>query len=125
MPTVTYLGPSYSITLDGPEPRFRNEANEVTKEWLDKYRHRLDEKHWRIEEEVSTDLDNDGIPDAGWNRKDILSWLSTNGIVPSGYTAKGRALELVNEYLNPTNIEEQVEVQEVPEAEQPLQGDDE
>ena len=131
MPTVTYLGPSYSITIDGPNPRFRNVPFEVDAAWLAKYSHRLDKEHWRIEdvqlpeEEPTVDADNDGIPDTGWNRKDILTWLSSKGVKPVGYTAKGRALELVAEYLNPALDEEQVQVEEVLVEEQPPQGDDE
>jgi len=125
---VTYLGPSYSVTLDGPTSRIRGEANEVSQDWLNKWRVRLDPANWLIEgdeETPSVDEGNDGIPDAGWNRKDILAWLSSNGVVLNGYTAKGRALEMVAEHLNPALDEEQVQVEEVLEEEQPQDGDDE
>ena len=128
MPTVTYLGPSYSVTLDGVTPRIRGVPDEVSDEWLNSWRPRLDPAQWRIEGDEgapTVDEGSDGIPDTGWNRKDILGWLDSKGVVPSGYTAKGRALELVAEYLNPVLDEEQVQVEEVLEEEQPPQGDDE
>tara|TARA_R100000808_G_scaffold5226_1_gene16040 strand:+ start:9568 stop:9918 length:351 start_codon:yes stop_codon:yes gene_type:complete len=116
------------VTLDGPTSRIRGEANEVSQDWLNKWRVRLDPANWLIEgdeETPSVDEGNDGIPDAGWNRKDILAWLSSNGVVLNGYTAKGRALEMVAEHLNPALDEEQVQVEEVLEEEQPQDGDDE
>jgi len=123
VPTVTYLGPSYSVTLDGPTPRIRGEAHEVSHEWLNKWRVRLAPENWRIEgvEQAPT---IEGVPDAGWKRADILAWLSTNGVVPSGYTTKGRALELVGNYLSEGQNDEQVQVEESPDEEHP-QGDDE
>ena len=128
MPSLTYLGPSYSIKLDKAEHRLRGVTEVVSQEWMNKWRNRLDTKYWRIEGDEGTptvDTDSDGIPDTGWNRKDILGWLDSKGVIPSGYTAKGRALDLVAEYLNPVLDEEQVQVEEVLEEEQPPQGDEE
>ena len=128
MPQLTYLGPSYSIKLDKKEHRLRGVTEEVSQEWLNLWRNRLDAKYWRIEgDEPSPTVDagNDGVPDTGWNRKDILAWLSSNGVALNGYTAKGRALEMVAEHLNPALDEEQVQVEEVLEEEQPQDGDDE
>ena len=123
MPLLTYLGPSYSVTLDGPTPRIRGEANEVSHEWLNKWRVRLSPTNWRIEgDEQAPTIE--GVPDAGWKRADILAWLSTNGVVPSGYTTKGRALELVGNYLSEGQNDEQVQVEESP-VEEHSQGDDE
>ena len=123
MPLLTYLGPSYSVTLDGPTPRIRGEAHEVSHEWLNKWRVRLSPTNWRIEgDEQAPTIE--GVPDAGWKRADILAWLSTNGVVPSGYTTKGRALELVGNYLSEGQNDEQVQVEESPDEEHP-QGDDE
>tara|TARA_R110000824_G_scaffold282442_1_gene470699 strand:+ start:851 stop:1237 length:387 start_codon:yes stop_codon:yes gene_type:complete len=128
LPSLTYLGPSYSIKLDKAEHRLRGVTEVVSQEWMNKWRNRLDTKYWRIEGDEGTptvDTDSDGIPDTGWNRKDILGWLDSKGVIPSGYTAKGRALDLVAEYLNPVLDEEQVQVEEVLEEEQPPQGDEE
>ena len=123
MPLLTYLGPSYSVTLDGPTPRIRGEAHEVSHEWLNKWRVRLASENWRIEGDEQTPT-IEGVPDAGWKRADILAWLSTNGVVPSGYTTKGRALELVGNYLSEGQNDEQVQVEESP-VEEHSQGDDE
>ena len=123
MPTVTYLGPAYSTVLDGVEPRFRRVPFEVDMEWLNTWRARMDPKSWLIEgDEQAPTIE--GVPDAGWKRADILAWLSTNGVVPSGYTTKGRALELVADYLSEGQNDEQVQVEESPVEEHP-QGDDE
>jgi len=118
---LTYLGPGYSRKLDGPEERLRGVPREITQEWLNHWRVRLDAKQWRIE---GDDEDSDGIPDKRWNRKDIIEWLGGNGVELTGYTTKSRALELVNEVLNPPEVQEQLEVEETLEEEQ-LQGDDE
>ena len=127
MPTVTYLGPAYSTVLDGHETRFRRVPFEVDNEWLNTWRARMDPKSWLIEGDENTptvDEVNDGVPDTGWKRTDILVWLSTNGIEPTGYTTKGRALELVADYLSEGQNDEQVQVEESPDEEHP-QGDDE
>ena len=58
MPLLTYLGPSYSVTLDGPTPRIRGEANEVSHEWLNKWRVRLASENWRIEGAYPTQVGN-------------------------------------------------------------------
>ena len=123
MPTVTYLGPAYSTVLDGHEPRFRRVPFEVDNEWLNTWRARMDPKSWLIEgDEQAPTIE--GVPDASWKRTDILAWLSTNGVVPSGYTTKGRALELVGNYLSEDQNDKQVQVEELPVEEHP-QGDDE
>ncbi len=105
----------------------RGVTETVSQEWLNLWRNRLDTNSWRIEGDEGSptvDAGNDGVPDAGWNRKDILAWLTSNGVVLNGYTAKGRALEMVAEHLNPALDEEQVQVEEVP-VEEHSQGDDE
>ena len=114
--------------MDTKEHRLRGVTETVSQEWLNHWRSRLDPKNWRIEgdeDSPTVDAGNDGVPDAGWNRKDILAWLTSNGVVLNGYTAKGRALEMVAEHLNPALDEEQVQVEEVLVEEQPQVGDDE
>jgi hypothetical protein len=123
VPTVTYLGPAYSTVLDGHEPRFRRVPFEVDIEWLNTWRARMDPKSWLIEGDEQAPTIED-VPDAGWKRTDILAWLSTNGIEPTGYTTKGRALELVGNYLSEGQNDKQVQVEESPVEEHP-QGDDE
>ena len=54
-----------------------------------------------MDEGVTTDEGADGIPDAGWTRKDIIAWLDEKGVEYSGYVTKAAALNLVEEHLNP------------------------
>lgn len=106
MPTVTFTGPFYERRRrDTAAPWLRGEVVEVTQEWLNEWRHTLPAKHFVIEgdEGVTIDGGNDGIPDNGWSRKDILKWLDDNGVDKgSGYLTKSAALALVDEHLNPT-----------------------
>ena len=106
MPTVTFTGPFYERRRrDTAAPWLRGEVVEVTQEWLNEWRHTLPAKHFVIEgdEGVTVDGGNDGIPDIGWSRKDILKWLTDNGVSKgSGYLTKSAALALVDEHLNPT-----------------------
>ena len=45
--------------------------------------------------------DNDGLPDSGWSRKNILDWLNNNEVsTGSGYLTKTAALKLVEEHLS-------------------------
>ena len=58
-------------------------------------------------DEVTTDAGNDGLPDTGWSRKDIIAWLRNKNIsTGSGYLTKTAGLKLVEEYLNPAPVEE-------------------
>tara|TARA_R100000541_G_scaffold51216_1_gene58575 strand:+ start:273 stop:599 length:327 start_codon:yes stop_codon:yes gene_type:complete len=87
----------------------RGEVVEVSQEWLNEWRHSLPASHFLIEGEevVSTDIDNDGLPDIGWSRKDILAWLKEKDIsTGAGYLTKTAGLKLVEEYLNPAVVEE-------------------
>lgn len=87
----------------------RGEVVEVEQEWLNEWRHSLPASHFLIEgdEGVTTDADNDGLPDTGWSRKDILAWLKAQEVpMGAGYLTKTAALKLVEEHLNPTPVEE-------------------
>ena len=112
MPTVTFIGPFYlRRRADRAGQWIRGETEEVTQEWLNEWRHRLPAKHFTIEgdEGVTTDGGNDGIPDNGWTRKDILQWLDDNGVERgSGYLTKTAALTLVQAHLNPTDDTEEI-----------------
>jgi len=107
MPKVTFTGPFYERRRrDSPTSWIRGQENEVTQAWLNEWRHTLPAKHFKIEEDegVTADGDNDGIPDNGWSRKDILKWLTDNGVSKgSGYLTKTAALALVEGHLNTTN----------------------
>ena len=110
MPTVTYKGVFYeSRRTDSKGVWIRGKAEEVSQEWLNKYRHTLDSKNFLIEgdEGETIDLKDDGIPDIAWTRKDILNWLKDNDVkTGAGYLTKTAALALVESHLNPPVIEE-------------------
>lgn len=118
MPTVTFLGPFYTrrgVDYEHAE-WIRGQPVEVTQEWLNQWRYRLPESKFKIEgdEGVTEDAGNDGIPDEGWARSDILAWLKEQGVSRgSGYLTKTAALALVDKHLNPpveeTETEEGVE----------------
>lgn len=106
MPVVTYLGPFFERRRrDGCASWVRGKPVTVTQDWLNEWRHSLPSKHFSIEGDagVTIDGDNDGIPDAGWTRKDIITWLNENNVeTGSGYLTKSAALALVEGHLNPT-----------------------
>ena len=105
MPSVTYLGPSYTRTKPGKGASdfIRGDTLEVSQDWLNEWRMWLSPEQFRIEgdEGVTVD-DGDGLPDSGWNRKDILTWLKEKGVESgSTYLTKSAALTLVQQTLNP------------------------
>jgi len=110
---VTYNGPYYEARRkDTCEPWLRGQPVEVSQEWLEANRKAL-RRNFTIEgdEPATVDLQDDGIPDVAWNRKDILKWLKDNEVkTGSTYLTKTAALALVESYLNPP-----VEVEEVKE----------
>ena len=112
MPTVTYTGPFY--TRRNPDvylPDFiRGQAVEVSQGWLDTWRRKLGDNHL-IEGDagVHVDLGDDGIPDTGWTKAEIVAWLSGVGVdVGGGYKTKTTLLGIVEEALNPAPVEEPV-----------------
>ncbi len=111
MPTVTYKGKSYSVRcIDPSHPEFiRGEKREVTTAWVDQWGHRLGDNFTIEGYEKPTetkDLGNDGIPDEGWSRKDILAWLAKYEIKPNGYATKSKLLELVATVMSPDGVAE-------------------
>ena len=104
MPTVTFLGPFFERPMRHTMGMWtRGEVVEVEQEWLNEWRHTLPASHFLIEGEegVTTDAGNDGLPDTGWSRKDILAWMNTNDIsTGSGYLTKTAALKLIEESLS-------------------------
>ena len=112
MPTVTYTGPFY--TRRNPAvymPDFiRGQAVEVSQGWLDTRRRKLGVNH-HIEGDAGghVDLGDDGIPDSGWTKAEIVAWLSGMGVeVGGGYKTKTTLLGIVEEALNPAPVEEPV-----------------
>ena len=119
MPTVTYIGRSHvRRATDAQMPDWeQNRPVEVTAAWLDRYHPRLDSTNFRIEgwskteaEERSVDQGNDGIPDKGWNKKDIAAWLDSYNLKPSGYATKTQLLEIVATVMSPDGVEETEEM---------------
>jgi len=106
LPLVTYTGPFFERRRkDSHQSWIRGETIEVSQSWLAQWRHSLPLKHFNIEgdESVTVDGGNDGLPDNGWSRKDILEWLDEQNVdLPNGYITKTKALTLVDEHLNPT-----------------------
>ena len=132
MPTVTFIGPlAYRRRLDMAGQWVRSEPVEVSQEWLNQHIRRLSPKHFRIEGDagITVDAGNDGIPDAGWTKKDISAWLKAKGAEFAGYATKAKLLGLVEETLNPPAPEPEPAVVEEPVAEEaveePIIGDEE
>ena len=127
MPTVVYNGRSYSVRcIDPSHPDFiRGVTREVTTAWLDQWGHRLGglfiiNGYEKTVEKV--DKENDGIPDEGWSRKDILTWLAKYDIKPNGYATKSKLLELVVTVMSPDGVAETEEL--VADSEEQEKGDE-
>ena len=109
MPTVTYTGSQHrrrnnDVTMSD---WVRGEPREVSDEWVAHWGSRLGDD-FRIEG-AHTDLGNDGIPDSGWTKANIMSWLDSNGAtVGGGFKTKSTLLEMVEEVLNPTPVAEPI-----------------
>ena len=121
MPVVTYIGRSHIRRAVDPTMRDweQNRPVEVTSAWLDRFHPRLDSENFRIEgwakaeaEERTKDIGNDGIPDKGWNKKDIATWLDSYDLKPSGYATKSQLLEIVATVMSPDGVEETAEIAE-------------
>ena len=128
MPTITALGPFFEKEVPGMKRVVitRNTPLEVSQEYLDANRHLLNKKWWRIEGDagVTVDEGNDGVPDAGWTKKDITAWMKEKGLEVGGYATKATLLKSVNAFLNPEPVAEPTaEVLEEAEAETPT-GDE-
>lgn len=110
MPTVKYVGrePTRSTGLG---VLIRNQPIEVSQADLDLWRHRLkfceitgdaNASKKTVAEEKTVDEGADGIPDKGWTRADIVSWLKDNGVQTRAGLTKTQLLAKVEETLNPT-----------------------
>ena len=89
----------------------RGKVNQVTQEWVNEWRHSLPASHFLIEgeEETTTDAGNDGLPDTGWSRKDIIAWMKNNNIsTGNGYLTKIAALKLIEQSLS--EVEDSTEI---------------
>lgn len=108
MPTITYIGATvYRKRPDTKDSWIRKEPVQVSQEWLDRYRVPIcsNPTAFLVEgdanAEVSVDEGADGIPDAGWVKKDISAWLTERGVELPGYATKSKLLALAEEHLNP------------------------
>lgn len=112
VPRVTYTGPFYTRrNPDVYSPDFvRGKPIEVSQGWLDLWRRKLGDNHLiEGDEGVHVDIGNDGIPDSGWKKAEIVAWLSGAGVdAGSGYKTKTTLLSLVGSVLSPPVEEEPV-----------------
>ena len=122
MPTVTYIGSRvYRKKPEGTGELWpRGEPVEVSQAYLDEHRVAIctNPTAFLVEgdEGVTVDEGSDGLPDAGWTKKDITAWLVERGQTVGGYATKSKLLSTVEEVLNPAPAPEaEVEVEEVPE----------
>jgi len=113
LPIVTFLGPHHRRNSPDGGPEFvRTEPQEKTQAWVDQWRNRLPAERWTIEgdEPLTTDAGNDGLPDDGWRRADIIDWIRDNGgTVGRVYQTKTQLLAQVDTILNPPAPEPVVE----------------
>jgi len=127
LPTITALGPYFERRVPGMKRimAVRGVPMEVPQEYLDANRNRLNKKWWRIEGDgITVDEGDDGIPDAGWTKKDIGAWMKEKGLAVGGYATKATLLKSVNAFLNPEPVAEPTaEVLEEAKAETPT-GDE-
>ena len=121
----------YRRRMDMSGEWIRGEAVEVKQSWVDKYRHILTPDTFRVEGDtgVTVDEGDDGIPDAGWTKKDISAWLKAKGAEFGGYATKAKLLGLVEETLNPPAPEPEPVAVEEPVAQEAVEeliiGDEE
>ena len=107
MPTVTYIGSRvYRKKPDGTGELWpRGEPVEVSQAYLEKHRVAIctNPTAFLVEgdEGVTVDEGSDGLPDAGWTKKDITAWLVERGQTVGGYATKSKLLDAVEGVLNP------------------------
>jgi hypothetical protein len=127
VPTVTYNGKFYSKSgrIPGYPDWLRGRQVEMSQTVLNEYRYTLKPaSDFRIEGDDGVDLGGDGIPDEGWTKARIQSWLIGQGAtVPGGYKTKTTLLGMVEGVLNPAPVEETVveeAIVEEPVVEEPV-----
>jgi hypothetical protein len=86
----------------------RGNPVEVTEDWLVANKRQLKPSLFVIEG-AAYDLLNDGLPDVGWIKADIVTWLKQQGLeVSNGYKTKSSLLSMVDGVLTPAPVEEVV-----------------
>tara|TARA_Y100000004_G_scaffold115378_1_gene129553 strand:- start:43 stop:459 length:417 start_codon:yes stop_codon:yes gene_type:complete len=121
LPKVVYDGPLPTQRV-GWGTLIRGQVQEISQETLDTFRNSL--TNCRIWEDapatvevVSVDAGLDGIPDSGWTRNDIISWLTEQGVSTRAGLTKAQLLSRVDAHLNPVE-EEEVSEESISEASQ-------
>ena len=116
MPSVKYNGPEPTRRV-GFGMLIRGQELKVTQEELDLFRKQLlncdikgDANKPAAPEEVFEHVDegDDGIPDAGWTRANIVGWLKEAGVHTRAGLTKAQLLKRVDEHLNPPEDTEEV-----------------
>jgi len=114
VPTVTYKGRFYSKAgrVPGYPDWQRDRPIDMPQATLNEWRHTLlpvEDFSIDGDEGVHVDLGGDGVPDEGWTKARIQSWLTGQGVnVPGGYKTKTSLLNMVEDVLNPAPVEEPV-----------------
>ena len=131
LPIVKFLGP-FNVRRSPcgrSEDFYRGVPREGTQAWLDQWRRALPASHWVIQGDAgdagdageTVDAGNDGIPDSGWTRKDIMKWLTQYDANPSRYATKTQLLTIVNTLMNPDLIDEVSDLTDVPMVEENIE----
>jgi len=108
LPTITYKGSRRAGANCGRLGWWIwGETREVSAGWLDANRAAVDGPEFVITghtfDEVKTvDEGDDGLPDMGWTKGDILSWMEENSVEgASSLKTKAKLLALIDAHLNP------------------------
>ena len=82
------------------------QSRTVSAEWLEANRVAVDGPEFVIEGHTfgpkSVDKGNDGIPDIGWKKGDILTWMEDNGVNGSSLSTKRKLIDAIDAHLNPS-----------------------
>ena len=115
MPSVKYNGPEPTRRV-GFGMLIRGQEQKISQEELDLFRSQLlNCTIWGdanaspesvFEEHV--DEGEDGIPDDGWTRANIVGWLKDAGVQTRAGLTKAQLLKRVDEHLNPPTETEEV-----------------
>jgi len=86
----------------------RGEERQVSQAWVDQYRRKLGDNMLVVGDEPQhVDTLGDGLPDSGWRKAQIETWLKSYGVaVPGGYKTKTSLLSMVYMVLSPAAEEE-------------------
>lgn len=106
LPTITYKGPRRAGANCGRLGWWTwGQAREVSAEWLETNRAAVEGPEFRIEgytfEAPTVDKGNDGIPDMGWKKGDIMGWMDENEVSYSSLSTKAKLLAAIDAHLNP------------------------